>query len=78
MNGADTENSAPIAGDSAWKAQPGVLGANGEGGDGVLGVSDTGIGVHGRGGQLAGLFEGHVQVTGNIDAVVTGDARRRG
>jgi hypothetical protein len=36
----------------------------------VLGVSHNGVGVHGRGGRLAGFFEGNVEVTGNID--VTG------
>jgi hypothetical protein len=33
---------------------------------GVLGISDAGIGVQGRGGRLAGLFEGDVEVTGDI------------
>lgn len=34
---------------------------------GVFGTSDAdGIGVHGRGGRLAGLFEGDVEVTGDI------------
>jgi hypothetical protein len=34
---------------------------------GVLGISDTGgIAVQGRGGRLAGLFEGDVEVTGDI------------
>ena len=56
-----------VEGDSAFKAQPGVLGAHGDGGDGVLGVSDTGVAVHGRGGQWAGLFEGNVQVTGDVE-----------
>lgn len=54
----------------------GVFGANDNGGWGVIGRSDsntgvsgesaTGIGVHGKGGQLAGLFEGDVEVTGDI------------
>jgi hypothetical protein len=34
--------------------------------DGVFGVSATGIGVHGKGGKLAALFEGDVEVTGDI------------
>jgi hypothetical protein len=34
--------------------------------DGVLGTSQTGIGVHGKGGKLAGFFEGDVEVTGDI------------
>jgi hypothetical protein len=31
-----------------------------------LGVSDTGIGVYGKGGRLAGFFEGDVEVTGDL------------
>ncbi len=34
-------------------------------GTGVVGISN-GIGVHGKGGQLAGLFEGDVEVTGDL------------
>jgi hypothetical protein len=34
-------------------------------------MSATGIGVHGQGGRLAGLFEGDVQVTGKV--TVQGD-----
>ena len=54
----------------------GVFGANDKGGFGVIGRSNsnmgvsgesvTGIGVHGKGGQLAGFFEGNVEVTGDI------------
>src|SRR5204863_10199107 len=33
---------------------------------GASGESDSGIGVHGKGGKLAALFEGDVQVTGDI------------
>jgi hypothetical protein len=40
--------------------------AQSDGGDGVFGISATGIGVHGKGGKLAGLFEGDVAVTGKI------------
>jgi hypothetical protein len=32
----------------------------------MTGESNSGIGVHGKGGQLAGLFEGDVEVTGDI------------
>jgi hypothetical protein len=35
-------------------------------GAGVVGISKTGIGVHGRGSKLAALFEGDVEVTGDI------------
>jgi hypothetical protein len=44
----------------------GVFGASDAGGDGVAGESNTGVGVHGKGGRLAGLFEGDVEVTGDI------------
>ena len=33
---------------------------------GVIGQSNTGIGVHGKGGRLAGFFEGDVEVTGDL------------
>jgi hypothetical protein len=33
---------------------------------GVLGTSTSGVGVHGKGGRLAGFFEGDVEVTGDI------------
>jgi hypothetical protein len=35
-------------------------------GTGVVGTSKNGVGVHGKGGRLAGLFEGDVEVTGDI------------
>ena len=44
----------------------GVFGANNSGGIGVFGISGDGIGVKGTGGELAGLFEGNVEVTGDI------------
>ena len=44
----------------------GVYGTNDRGGFGVIGVSTTGVGVSGKGGRLAGLFEGDVEVTGKI------------
>jgi hypothetical protein len=46
----------------------GVYGASDGGGDGVAGESATGIGVHGKGGKLAGFFEGDVNVTGTLTA----------
>src|SRR5258708_3546366 len=48
------------------KQSTGVLGISEAGGDGVLGESASGIGVHGKGGHLAGFFEGDVEVTGDI------------
>jgi len=44
----------------------GVVGVNTAGGIAVYGTSDTGVGVHGKGGRLAGFFEGDVEVTGDI------------
>jgi hypothetical protein len=44
----------------------GVYGASDAGGTGVAGESNTGIGVHGKGGRLAGFFEGDVEVTGDV------------
>lgn len=37
-----------------------------KGGDGVFGESRVGVGIHGKGGRLAGFFEGDVEVTGDI------------
>ncbi len=39
---------------------------NSTSGAGVWGSSQTGVGVYGKGGGLAGLFEGDVEVTGDI------------
>jgi hypothetical protein len=49
-------------GNGVWGQTPGA-------GDGVLGTSAHGIGVHGKGGRLAGLFEGDVEVTGDLRLV---------
>ena len=61
----------------------GVFGANDNGGWGVIGRSDsntgvsgeskTGVGVHGKGGHLAGFFEGNVEVTGDISLANAAD-----
>jgi hypothetical protein len=57
---------------------PGVSGHSNSA-DGVFGVSVAGVGVHGKGGQLAGFFEGNVEVDGQVkvkgDIEVTGDIR---
>jgi hypothetical protein len=45
----------------------GVFGTNDKGGFGVIGVSEQGIGISGRGGRLAGLFEGNVEVKGSLN-----------
>jgi hypothetical protein len=44
----------------------GVMGSATSSGTGVYGESDTGVGVRGKGGKLAGLFEGDVEVTGAL------------
>jgi hypothetical protein len=44
----------------------GVWGQTDGAGHGVLGTSKGGIGVYGKGGRLAGFFEGDVEVTGDI------------
>jgi hypothetical protein len=44
----------------------GVWGQTDGAGIGVTGTSKSGIGIHGKGGRLAGLFEGDVEVTGDI------------
>jgi hypothetical protein len=46
-------------------AATGVEG-NSAAGAGVYGSSQNGVGIHGRGGRLAGYFEGDVEVTGDI------------
>lgn len=44
----------------------GVEGINQGHGSGVLGEASNGIGVLGRGGRLAGKFEGDVEITGKL------------
>jgi hypothetical protein len=44
----------------------GVWGEHKGNGTGVVGLSNSGVGVHGKGGRLAGYFEGDVEVTGDI------------
>ena len=44
----------------------GVWGQTEGAGVGVLGTSKGGVGVYGKGGRLAGFFEGNVEVTGDI------------
>lgn len=44
----------------------GVWGQTEGAGVGVLGTSQSGTGVYGKGGRLAGFFEGDVEVTGDI------------
>jgi hypothetical protein len=39
---------------------------NSTAGDAVFGSSQTGIGVHGKGGHLGGYFEGNVAITGDL------------
>jgi hypothetical protein len=61
----ESEHGEGVRGVSRSRVHGAVVGTNAGGGDGVHGESD-GIGVYGKGGQLAGFFEGNVQVTGDI------------
>lgn len=45
---------------------PAVMGQHHQGGSAVYGLSPSGIGIHGKGGRMAGFFEGDVEVTGDI------------
>lgn len=47
----------------------GIWGEHKGAGNGVVGVSSGGVGVYGKGGRVAGLFEGDVEVTGDIRLV---------
>jgi hypothetical protein len=64
--GLATRGDAGVSGRSPFAAQPGVFGQSDDG-DAVFAESTKGNGVHARGGNLAGLFEGNVEVTGNIN-----------
>ncbi len=44
----------------------GVCGEHKGGGNGIAGISASGAGIYGKGGRLAGFFEGDVEVTGDI------------
>ncbi len=50
-------------------ADSGVFGQNDGSGFGVAGFSKDGVGILGRGGRLAGRFEGDVEVTGDVRLV---------
>ena len=54
------------------KQSTGVFGFSEASGAGVMGQSTNGVGIHGKGGKLAGFFEGHVEVTGNIEVTGVG------
>jgi hypothetical protein len=58
----------PLKGVSTTVGIAGVEGKNQHGGRGVVGdaPNPNGIGVFGRGGRLAGKFEGNVEVTGKL------------
>jgi hypothetical protein len=77
----DSANGAGVAGKSAnWvgvhgesestSGGSGVWGEHKGAGTGTIGFSAQGVGVHARGGRLAGFFEGNLEVTG--DLVLTG------
>jgi hypothetical protein len=59
----DSQTSAGVRGTSA--TGPGTEGWSTDN-SGVFGTSQNGIGVHGKGGRLAGFFEGHVEITGEL------------
>lgn len=58
----------PVIGVSTTADRAGVEGRNQDGGRGVVGdaPNPNGIGVFGRGGRLAGRFEGNVEITGKL------------
>jgi hypothetical protein len=56
----------PLMGISTAASIAGVEGRNQHGGPGVTGAAPNGIGVLGKGGHLAGKFEGNVEVTGTL------------
>ncbi|NUK54163.1 hypothetical protein HRW14_28615 [Streptomyces lunaelactis] len=53
----------------------GVWGGHKRAGTGTIGFSATGVGGHGKGGRLAGLFEGDVEVNGKLRVAGT-DAKQ--
>ena len=62
-----SEGNEGVRGESLNANHGGVVGVSlAVGGHGVYGTCDNGIGVIGKGGQLAGRFEGDVEVTGNL------------
>lgn len=62
----DSQSSNGVFGLCGTEAASGVYGQNDAGGYGVAGRSRDGVGVLGEGGRLAGLFNGDVEVTGDI------------
>ena len=67
---AGVEGNAKIVSGVSGKSDsgPGVLGKSTTG-KGIYGISESDIGVHGKGGRLAGFFEGDVEVTGDVRLV---------
>jgi hypothetical protein len=64
------ETPSKVGGAGVWGEHKGngngVVGNSIGTGAGVIGISKAGIGIHGKGGRLAGFFEGNVEVTGDI------------
>ena len=58
-NGVYGETQSPAAGAGVWGEHKGA-------GSAVVGISNSGTGIYGKGGRLAGYFEGDVEVTGDI------------
>jgi hypothetical protein len=53
------ETQSPAAGAGVWGEHKGA-------GSAVVGISNSGTGIYGKGGRLAGYFEGDVEVTGDL------------
>lgn len=62
----ESERFHAVSGMSHGVNNAGLFGTNDKGGFGVIGVSEQGIGISGKGGILAGRFEGDVEITGDI------------
>lgn len=74
IEGSAAVDIAGVFGVSDFPNQPAVYGSHMSGGIGVFAEADAnGIGIQATGGQLAGLFQGNVQVTGVLKGPVTVD-----
>jgi hypothetical protein len=61
----DSTNSDAVVGVAHAGGKAGVLGIS-DNGNGVSGISQNGVGVFGSGGHRAGLFQGNIEVTGDV------------
>ena len=76
LNGLSDTQEPGVSGESTAAGGIGVRGHAHAGGRGVdgLGEGDTGIGIYGKGGQHAGLFEGSVLVRGEVLASIDSES----